>query len=44
MGHMLHMGDMRNRYIVLVGKSLGRGHFEDLRVYWRITLEGILGI
>jgi len=36
------MEQIRNAYKILVGKTEGRGHWEDLRVNGKIILKGIL--
>jgi len=41
-GHVARMGEMRNAYSILVGKSEGRDHLEDLGVDGEIS-ECILG-
>jgi len=38
-GHVTRMGEMRNAYKILVGKSEGKDHSEDLDVYGKIILE-----
>ena len=40
-GHVVHMGEERGVYRVLVGKPEGRNHWGDLGVYGRIILERI---
>jgi len=42
-GHVVRMGEMRNAYNILVGKSEGKKHSEDLRLDGNIILESILG-
>jgi hypothetical protein len=42
-GHVAHMGEMRNVYVTLVGSLKGRDHAEDLGVDGKIILEFILG-
>jgi hypothetical protein len=42
-GHIAHIGEMRNAYNILVGKSEGNNHSEDLDVDGKIILEWILG-
>jgi hypothetical protein len=37
------MGEIRNAYNILVGKSAGKNHSEDLGVDERMILERILG-
>jgi hypothetical protein len=37
-----HIGDVRNVYKILVGKSEGRDHSEDLGIGGRIILKWIL--
>jgi hypothetical protein len=43
MGHVTHMGVMRNAYKILVGKPEGKRHSEDLGIDGKIVLEWILG-
>jgi hypothetical protein len=42
MGHVAHMGEMRNACKILVRKPEGRYHLEDLGVDGRIILEWIV--
>jgi hypothetical protein len=41
-GHVGRMAEMRNTYKILVGKTEGRYHTEDLSVDGMIILEWIL--
>jgi hypothetical protein len=43
LGHVARMGEMRNVYKILVGKTEGKEHLEDLRVDGRIILDWVLG-
>jgi hypothetical protein len=40
--HVTHMGETGNAYNILIRKTEGKGHLEDLGVNGRITLEYIL--
>ena len=40
-GHVVHMGERRGAYGVLVGKPEGKRHLEDLGVGGRMTLKWI---
>jgi hypothetical protein len=42
-GHVACMGEVRNAYNILVGKSEEKNHSEDLGVDGKIILEWILG-
>jgi hypothetical protein len=42
-GHVAHMGEMRNAYKIWLENLKGRDHLEDLGVDGRIILEWILG-
>jgi hypothetical protein len=41
--YVAHVGEMRNSYKILVGKSQRRDHSDDLGVDWKIILEWMLG-
>jgi hypothetical protein len=41
--HVVRIGEMKNAYIVLVGKPEGRDHSENLRIDGRVVFEWILG-
>jgi hypothetical protein len=42
-GHVARLGEMRNSYIILVGKSERKRPLGELGVDGRITLDWILG-
>jgi hypothetical protein len=42
-GLAARMGEMRNAYITLVGKPVGKNNSEDLCIDGKIMLEWILG-
>jgi hypothetical protein len=42
-GHVAHMGEMRNAYKIWLEDLTGRGHLEDTDVDGRIVSEWILG-
>jgi hypothetical protein len=42
LGHVAHMGEKRNAYVVLVRKHEGKNRLEDLGIAGRIMLEWIL--
>jgi hypothetical protein len=42
-GHIVHMGKMRNGYKISVGKPERKYHLKDLSINGRIILEWILG-
>jgi len=42
-GHLAHMGDMRNACNIFIGKHEGERPLEDIGVDGKIILEWILG-
>jgi len=42
-GHVARMGEIINAYKILIGKSVGNNHSEDLGIDRSIILEWILG-
>lgn len=38
-GHLACMGEMKDAYSISMGKSKGKGHFEDLAIDGRIILR-----
>jgi hypothetical protein len=41
-GHVVRMGEMRNTYKILVGRTEGRDHSEDLGSGGKIILKSVL--
>jgi hypothetical protein len=41
-GHVVHVGDMRNAYKILVGKSEGKRPFRRCRSRWKYNIRMVL--